>query len=84
MIDVVQEHVERAHALLAGPACSSRHSASGMMCGRMSNGISRSAPLSSPYTAKVMPTRWNRIWAACRICAMRSPGVLVSQSASGW
>ncbi|MOA16724.1 hypothetical protein D3C78_1369530 [compost metagenome] len=51
------------------PASSVCQSLAGMMRGTVSNGISRSAPESSPYTAKVMPTRWNIRSASARLRA---------------
>ncbi len=53
----------------------------GMMRGTRSNGIRRSVPACSPYTANVMPTRWKMRSASPRFCAMRSGGVRSSQSA---
>jgi hypothetical protein len=52
-----------------------------MMRGTMSNGINRSVPASSPYTAKVMPTRWNSVSASARLRETWLVGVLASQDA---
>ena len=53
-----------------------------MMRGTMSNGISRSVPDSSPYTANVIPTRWNARSASSRFWAIRAGGVRASQPAN--
>jgi hypothetical protein len=63
------------------PSASRRHSSADRMRGTMSKGISRSLPSCSPYTAKVMPTRWNRLSASARLRRSVSSAWRVSQSA---
>src|SRR5258708_4928526 len=46
------------------PRARTSHWRAGITCGTMSNGISRSVPEASPYTANVMPTRGQRMSAA--------------------
>ena len=66
----------------SSPASSRAHSSAGMMRGTMSNGISRSVPEFSPYTAKVMPKRWNSASASARFCARRSCDLRLEPAAS--
>ena len=53
-----------------------------MIRGTMSKGMSRSAPASSPYTAKVIPTRRNSTSASARFWARRSAGISASQDSN--
>jgi hypothetical protein len=80
VVDVVQEGIERLDAL-AQAGLDALPLGGGMMRGTMSKGIRRSAPASSPYTAKVMPTRWNSRSASSRLRAMTSAGIACSHSA---
>ena len=83
VIDVVQERVQRLHALLQAAVEQASIRPPEMMRGTMSNGISRSVPESSPYTANVMPTRWNARSASSRFCAIRSVGRAVEPAGEG-
>ncbi|MBM4213136.1 MAG: efflux RND transporter periplasmic adaptor subunit [Gammaproteobacteria bacterium] len=65
------------------PRCRNSHSADGMIRGTMSNGISRSVPVSSPYTAKVIPARRNSVSASASFSRIRSGAVAANQSAYG-
>jgi hypothetical protein len=63
------------------PSDKAFHAPGRMMRGMMSNGIERSTPVSSPYTANVMPWRAYSVSASFCFCSMNSTGLDPSQFA---